>query len=311
MTGTIPKGAVIYSRITPAAQLKVGDIITFTPPGFGEAVTHRIIAIEEGPDGRPAYRTKGDFNEAADPWNPVTLNEPQQARYVFQVPFLGYALVLLGMRAVRIALIGLPAVLIALSLLWSLWREAGEQVALRLEDDGVPHDASGRAWTRRQIVFYSAYEVTNPGRDLRDPSLSTCDPIPHVVREAIARFSPLQPVLAAPSPRPGRRVVGARGIRAEPVGSDSSLPCPPLDQHLSCRWATQQQRAPAVCPSLVFSKRDGVRRPPRRCPRLHPARPGGGRLTWPPPRTGPDAPATRSSTVRPAGVLTRRGGAIS
>ena len=45
----------------------------------------------------------------------------------------------------RIALIGLPAVLIALSLLWSLWREAGEEVARRIEDDCVPHDARGRA----------------------------------------------------------------------------------------------------------------------------------------------------------------------
>jgi signal peptidase len=145
MTGTIPKGAVIYSRITPAAQLKVGDIITFTPPGFGEAVTHRIIAIEPGPDGRPAVRTKGDFNETPDPWNPVTLNGPQQARYVFQVPVLGYVLAALSMRTVRIALIGLPAVLIALSLLWSLWREAGEEVARRIEDDGLPHDARSRA----------------------------------------------------------------------------------------------------------------------------------------------------------------------
>jgi signal peptidase I len=145
MTGTIPKGAVIYSRITPVGQLKVGDIITFNPPGASGAVTHRIVGIETGSDDRPAYRTKGDFNEAPDPWNPVTLNEPQQARYVFQVPVLGYVLAALGMRAVRIALIGLPAVLIALSLLWSLWREAGEEVVRRIEHDGPPHDARSRA----------------------------------------------------------------------------------------------------------------------------------------------------------------------
>jgi len=33
MTGTISRGSVIYSRLTPTDQLKVGDIITFYPPG--------------------------------------------------------------------------------------------------------------------------------------------------------------------------------------------------------------------------------------------------------------------------------------
>ena len=136
MTGTIPKGAVIYSKVVPAAQLKVGDVITFTPPGFTEAVTHRIIGTEAGPDGKTAFRTKGDFNEAADPWNPVTLNEPQQARYVFQVPLLGYVLAALGTRSARIALIAVPAFLIALSILWSLWREAGEELAGELDGAG-------------------------------------------------------------------------------------------------------------------------------------------------------------------------------
>jgi signal peptidase len=145
MTGSIPKGAIIYSRVVPVEALQIGDVITFNPPGMSTAVTHRIVGLEDGPDGRPGFRTKGDFNESEDPWNPITLNEPQQARYVFHVPLLGYVLAALSMRAVRIALIGLPAVLIALSLLWSLWREAGHEVARRLEDDGVPHDARSRA----------------------------------------------------------------------------------------------------------------------------------------------------------------------
>ena len=145
MTGTIPKGSIVYARITPVGQLKVGDIITFTPPGDSTVVTHRIIAIEPGPDGHPAFSTKGDFNEAADPWNPVTLNEPRQARCVFHVPLLGYVLAALSARSLRLALIGLPALLIAISLLWSLWREAGEQMGHHLENDGVPHDARSRA----------------------------------------------------------------------------------------------------------------------------------------------------------------------
>jgi signal peptidase I len=149
MTGTIPKGAVIYSKITPVERLRVGDIITFHPPGGSVAVTHRIIAMEQGPDGKPAFRTKGDFNEAADPWNPISLREPNQARYVFQIPYYGYLLAALSMRNVRLMLIGLPALIIALSLLWSLWRQAGEEVAQQSESEvatlEVPHDARSRA----------------------------------------------------------------------------------------------------------------------------------------------------------------------
>jgi signal peptidase I len=153
MTGTIPKGAIIYSRVVPSSELKAGDIITFTPPGFSEAVTHRIIATEPGPDGKTAFRTKGDFNQYPDPWNPVTLNEPQQARYVFQVPLLGYVLAALTLRTVRVAVVGVPAILIALSILWSLWREAGEELAGELggaggpgeSHDRLPHDAMSRA----------------------------------------------------------------------------------------------------------------------------------------------------------------------
>jgi signal peptidase I len=159
MTGTIPKGAIIYSKVVPATTLRVGDIITFTPPGYDEAVTHRIIGVEQAPDGQTAYRTKGDFNEIADPWNPVTLNEPRQARYVFQVPLLGYVLAALGTRSARIMLVALPAFLIALSILWSLWREAGEELVGESGESGesgdagaaeesldvVPHDALSRA----------------------------------------------------------------------------------------------------------------------------------------------------------------------
>jgi signal peptidase I len=145
MTGAIPKGAVIYSRITPVEQLRVGDIITFHPPGAASAVTHRIIGIEKGPGGRPAFSTKGDFNKTADPWNPVLVNEPQQARYRFHIPLFGYLLAALALRNVRIALIGLPAVVIALSLLWSLWSQVGEEVARQSQDDEPPHDSRCRA----------------------------------------------------------------------------------------------------------------------------------------------------------------------
>jgi signal peptidase I len=125
MTGTIPKGAVIYSRLTPLESLREGDVITFVPPGLSRPVTHRIVSVTPDEAGELVFRTKGDFNETADPWE-VHLADRAQARYAFHVPYLGYVLAALAIRQVRMLLIGLPAVIIAISLLVSLWREAGE-----------------------------------------------------------------------------------------------------------------------------------------------------------------------------------------
>jgi hypothetical protein len=87
-------------------------------------------------------------------------------------------------------------------------------------------------------------------------------------------------------------------IRAEPQSPDSSNPRPPLGPHLPRHCAMQPQRAP-VAPSLVFSKRGGVRRPPRRCPRLDLVRLGGGdRPTLPPSGSGPLSPV-RTRIHRP------------
>lgn len=130
MTGSIPKGAVIYSRLTPTEALRAGDVITFVPPGLSTPVTHRIVSVKPDADGELVFRTKGDFNETADPWK-VHLSDPVQAKYSFHIPYLGFALAALAIRSVRMLLIGLPATIIALSLLVSLWREAGEA----LEDE--------------------------------------------------------------------------------------------------------------------------------------------------------------------------------
>jgi signal peptidase len=143
MTGSIPKGSVIYSRLTPVEALREGDVITFVPPGHTRPVTHRIISVGPDTGGELTFRTKGDFNEAADPWD-VHLTDPVQARYSFHIPYLGYALAALAIRQVRMLLIGVPAVIIALSLLVSLWREAGDEL------EGAP---DGRAPSGTEIVL--------------------------------------------------------------------------------------------------------------------------------------------------------------
>ncbi|MEK6620392.1 MAG: signal peptidase I [Chloroflexota bacterium] len=69
MDPAIPKGALVIVKATSPSALRVGDVVTFERRG--EAVTHRIVEIEDlriGDlrDGR-VFTTRGDANEVADP----------------------------------------------------------------------------------------------------------------------------------------------------------------------------------------------------------------------------------------------------
>lgn len=67
MEPSLPVGSTVVVRPRPAAEIAVGDVITFTDrdTGSGETrvVTHRVIGIEPG----PAFVTMGDANDAPDP----------------------------------------------------------------------------------------------------------------------------------------------------------------------------------------------------------------------------------------------------
>jgi signal peptidase len=131
MGGSYDRGSLVYARVVPTAQLRRGDVITYTPPtGSGPAglVTHRIASISRGPAGARVYRTKGDANPGVDPWT-FTLPNATQARAAFRAPYVGYGLAALSDRRVRMAIIGVPALLVALSVLAGLWRDAGAPAA--------------------------------------------------------------------------------------------------------------------------------------------------------------------------------------
>ena len=118
MDGTYDAGSIVYEREVPVAELRVGDVITYDPPAKARVdglVTHRIVAID-GDGAKSLFRTRGDANDAPDPWR-FQLDQPTQARASFAVPYLGYALAALDVRAVRILVIGVPALLIAIAAL--------------------------------------------------------------------------------------------------------------------------------------------------------------------------------------------------
>jgi signal peptidase len=139
MTGTIDRGSVLWAKAVPTDTLKVGDIITYTPPrGSGPMglVTHRIHSISAGPKGQRMFRTKGDANKNADPWT-FELWHTTQARAAFHIPYLGHVLGVLSARQIRLVAFGFPAALIALNLLLGLWREAGEAARLAKAEEEV------------------------------------------------------------------------------------------------------------------------------------------------------------------------------
>lgn len=130
MTGTYDRGSIVFDKPVPTDSLKVGDPITYDPPsGFTSQtrVTHRIYQIKPGKDGVRIYKTKGDANKNPDIWS-FTLTKPTQDEAKFHIPEIGYVFLLLSLRNFRIALVGIPAILIGLFMLRGLWRDAGNEV---------------------------------------------------------------------------------------------------------------------------------------------------------------------------------------
>lgn len=124
MTGSYALGDVVLAKPVPVADLAVGDVITYVPPAATDVdhlVTHRIVEITPDERGRPVFRTKGDGNEDVDPWT-FQLDQPTQARVEHSVPKVGFLFMLLTERAFRMAVIGGPALVVALLTIADLWR---------------------------------------------------------------------------------------------------------------------------------------------------------------------------------------------
>jgi signal peptidase len=145
MTGTYDPGSIVFDKQVATSSLKVGDAITYAPPpGMSpnhELVTHRIVRIAPGRGGRRVYQTKGDANKTADRWR-FMLARAEQDKVVFHLPYAGYIFAVLGVPRFRMALIGVPAVLVALWIVVGMWRDAGEIV--RRRERGV-------AWTAASV----------------------------------------------------------------------------------------------------------------------------------------------------------------
>ena len=122
MSGTIEKGSVVFSKNTPATDLEVGDVITYQPPadsGVDTLVTHRILTMEPGENGSTVFRTQGDANPDPDPWT-FSLVDAEQPVVQHAVPKVGWVMIAMADRQVRMLVVGVPAAIIALMALVQL-----------------------------------------------------------------------------------------------------------------------------------------------------------------------------------------------
>ncbi len=117
-----PPGAVVVVTEEPASNLKAGDVITFNAPTPDRpVVTHRVTSVDHT-GAKPKVVTKGDANNADDPWGAFTIDAPTVWRARGAVPLAGHAIAALRDPNAQLALTRVVPLMLLGWLLISVWR---------------------------------------------------------------------------------------------------------------------------------------------------------------------------------------------
>ena len=134
MAPEIDPGDVVVVTPLPISQVEPGMVISYhIPIDDRRLVTHRVLTVDTSPEGEVTVQTKGDANDAPDPWQ-ATLQGDTAWQVTTVVPELGHLIQALRTPALSHTLVyGAPA-LLAGWLLLSIWapptdRQKGAQQA--------------------------------------------------------------------------------------------------------------------------------------------------------------------------------------
>ena len=124
MSPVIDPGDVTIVTPLPVDQVTAGMIITYhVPIDDHHLITHRVTSVDHGTDGSVTVQTKGDANDAVDPWQATLQGDTAwQVRTV--IPELGHLLHALRTPVVSQALVYGAPTLLAGWLLLTIWRPA-------------------------------------------------------------------------------------------------------------------------------------------------------------------------------------------
>jgi signal peptidase len=110
--------------VTPLAveDVAAGMVIAYhIPIDDHRVVTHRVVSVEHGDDGSITVQTKGDANEAADPWA-ATLEGDTAYQVRAVIPEIGSVIQALRTPVVAQALTYGATALVAGWLILAIWR---------------------------------------------------------------------------------------------------------------------------------------------------------------------------------------------
>jgi signal peptidase len=121
--------------VTPerTRDVRTGQVISYhIPVGDHHVQTHRVVKVVRSGE-HPLVRTKGDANNAADPWT-ARLDGTTAWRVRVVAPKLGWLIVWLRSPLVRILTVFGAPLLLALLGLWRIWQDPKEEI----QDVGSP-----------------------------------------------------------------------------------------------------------------------------------------------------------------------------
>lgn len=139
MEPAYPTGSQVFVEPVESAaeaeeKIGIGSVITFMPlPDDPTLVTHRVVEVSYGTDGRPSYTTRGDANETPDETTVGTRQLRGVVRY--HVPWVGY--LASSMDAERKESVG--TVLAAGLFLYAAWNLVAAVRERRRPDQGAEH----------------------------------------------------------------------------------------------------------------------------------------------------------------------------
>jgi signal peptidase len=122
MSPVIDPGDVTIVTPLPVDEVEVGMIIAYhIPIDDHHLVSHRVVSVDKAADGTITLQTKGDANDAVDPWQ-ATLQGDTAYQVRAVVPALGRVIEALRTPVASQAMVYGAPTLLAGWLLLSIWR---------------------------------------------------------------------------------------------------------------------------------------------------------------------------------------------